>query len=308
MSDAGELHPPHALLRPGIVIPFALCALIWGSTWWVIKDQLDAAPHSWSVAWRFVAAAMGMAVLVVIRRETFRLEPQGHVFAAIFGITQFCLNFNLLYRAETYLTSGIVAVLFALLMLPNAIFSRVFLGHPLTPRFLAGTAVAVAGIALLLAHEARMAPVGDDIGFGIMLTCGSILAASVANVMHAGKVGRRQPILAVLFWSMMWGALGDVVFAWTVAGPPVLPADPRYIGGVLYLGIMGSVLTFPLYIHLIRELGAGRAAYNGVAVPVVAMLISTLLEGYRWSWLAASGAVVAMLGLVIALRARNPSR
>ncbi len=37
-------HPPHALLRPGIVIPFVLIALIWGSTWFVIKDGLGRGP------------------------------------------------------------------------------------------------------------------------------------------------------------------------------------------------------------------------------------------------------------------------
>jgi len=77
---------------------------------------------------------------------------------------------------------------------------------------------------------------------------------------------------------------------------------------VLYLGIMGSVVTFPLYFTLIRELGPGRAAYNGVVVPIVAMLISTLAEGYRWSLVSAAGAMLALLGMVLALRARSPSR
>jgi hypothetical protein len=38
------------------------------------------------------------------------------------------------------------------------------------------------------------------------------------------------------------------------------------------------------------------------------MLLSTLFEGYRWSSLAVAGAVLAMAGLIVALRARNPSR
>jgi drug/metabolite transporter (DMT)-like permease len=66
------------------------------------------------------------------------------------------------------------------------------------------------------------------------------------------------------------------------------------------------VVTFPIYFMLVRELGPGRAAYNGVAVPVVAMLLSTLFEDYRWSLLAAAGAVLALAGMAVALRARNP--
>jgi len=55
-------------------------------------------------------------------------------------------------------------------------------------------------------------------------------------------------------------------------------------------------------------LGPGRAAYNSVLVPIVAMLLSTAFEGYRWSLLALTGAVVAFAGLIIALRSRSPSR
>jgi drug/metabolite transporter (DMT)-like permease len=76
---------------------------------------------------------------------------------------------------------------------------------------------------------------------------------------------------------------------------------------VAYLAIIGSVVTFPLYFALIRDIGPGRAAYNGVLVPVVAMGLSTLFEGYRWTLLAGAGAALAMAGLVVALRARNPS-
>lgn len=298
----------HELLRPGVVVPFALCALIWGSTWFAIKDQLDAAPHSWSVAWRFVLAAAGMAVLVLARGQSFRLDRSGHAFAAIFGVTQFCLNFNLLYRAEAYLTSGLVAVMFGLLMLPNALLARLFLGQRVTRRFAAGTGVAVAGIALLLIHEARMAPPGGAVGLGIALTACSILAASAANVMQASEWGRRQPMLPLLAWALGWGALANLAFAFAADGAPVLPLEPRYLAGVAFLGLLGSVLAFPLYFHLIRELGAGRAAYNGVVVPIIAMGWSTLFEDYRWSALAAAGAVLALAGMVLALRARRPSR
>ena len=57
--------------------------------------------------------------------------------------------------------------------------------------------------------------------------------------------------------------------------------------------------------RLIREIGAGRAAYHNVLVVIVAMLLSTLLEDYRWSTLAVAGSGLALLGLVIALRAKS---
>jgi len=149
---------------------------------------------------------------------------------------------------------------------------------------------------------------GDLVWLGLGLTVVGIVTASGANVLQAMPGARHQPILVLLGWSMLYGTALDAVFAWATTGPPVLPLDARYLGGVAYLGILGSVVTFPLYFQLIRDLGAGRAAYLNAVVPVIAMLLSTLLEGYRWSALAVSGAVLAIVGMVLALRARRPSR
>ncbi len=297
--------PPHALLRPGIAIPFLLLVLIWGSTWLVIKDQLAPAPPAWSVAWRFVIAAAGMFLVAKISGQGFRMTFSGHVLALIIGLTQFSINFNLVYEAEIRLTSGIVAVLFGLLLVPNAILSRIFLGHAITLRFALGSLIGIGGIVLLLIHEARAAEIGGTVGIGVMLVAVAILSVSIANVLQASDTAKSRPLYTLLAWSMLWGMVANIAYAWAVAGLPVIPQTPRYWAGVAYLALIGSVVTFPLYFRLIRDLGAGRAAYNGVLVPVVAMTLSTVFENYRWSWLAAAGAALALVGMVVALRSRQ---
>ncbi len=288
--------------------PFFIVALIWGSTWLVIKDQIGSVPPSWSVTWRFIVAALGMAALALIRRESMRINAAGLRLAALLGLAQFVMNFQFVYRAEQHLTSGIVAVLFALLMVPNALLGRLFLKQPITRGFLAGSAVAGAGIAMLLIHEYRMAPPEGKVLVGIALTAAALLSASSANVLQASSGARHQPMVPLLAWAMLFGALIDGAFAWTVEGSPQFDTSPAYLFGVIYLALIGSVVTFPLYFRLLQRLGAGRGAYNGVLVPVVAMVLSTMFEGYRWSLLAAAGSVLVMVGLVLALKARKPSR
>ena len=298
-------NPPHALLRPRVALPFLLVALIWGSTWWVITGQIDDVPASWSVTWRFMLAAPCMFVLAKITGKSLRIGRNGQILALIIGITQFCLNFNFVYRAELHLTSGIVAVMFGMLMVPNAVLGKVILGQEVTRRFLLGSLVAIAGIVLLLTHEARLSPLGGNIPLGIALTVGGILSASIANVIQANPTGRSLAMTSLLAWSMLYGVIADFALAWITAGPPIIPADPYYWGGIVWLALAGSVVTFPLYYTIVREIGAGRAAYNGVFVVVIAMLISTFIEGYEWSLLAGGGAVLALAGMVLALRAKN---
>jgi drug/metabolite transporter (DMT)-like permease len=287
------------------VASFTLVALIWGSTWLVIKDQISAVPPSWTVTWRFLVAAIGMFALAAIRRERLALPPRALAFAALVGVFQFAGNFQFVYRAEHYLTSGLVAVLFALLLVPNALFGRLFLGTVVGKRFLAGSAVALSGIALLLLHEYRIAPPGSGVPLGIVLTICGILCASIANVLLATRRAREHPIVPTIAWAMAFGTLADALFAWITSGAPALDPRPAYLAGIAYLAIVGSVVTFPIYFALIRDWGPGKAAYNGVAVPVVAMALSTLFEGYRWTTLAVVGSMLAMAGLLIALSGRK---
>ncbi len=300
-----EPAPPHALLRPAIAVPFVLVALIWGSTWFVIKGQIGEVSAHWSVAFRFALATPGMFALALAMRLPLAMPRPAHLLALAMGLFQFCGNYSFVYLAELDLTSGIVALLIGLMLVPNALLGRLLLGQPITRRFVLGSAIAIAGIALLLVNEAQVAPLDGNVARGAALALAAMLAASIANVIQAGPAGRDVPLVTLLCWAMLYGTLLDLGLAWLFEGPPVLPRDNAYWLGTAWLAVVGSVVTFPLYYGLVRQLGAGRAAYNGVLVVVVAMVISTLLEGYQWTPLAIGGAALAMGGLVVALRARQ---
>ena len=307
VEPSPEPNPEPSLLTPRILVPFLLVSLIWGSTWLVIRDQISEVPPSWSVGYRFIIAAAAMFILVAVKRLPFRLDRQGQVFAILIGIAQFSFNFNFVYNAEFYITSGLVAVMFALLMVPNAIFGRIFLGQKISGGFVAGSSIAAVGIAMLFWHEYRASPATlEEVILGVALTIGGILSASIANVMQALPRLKAYPIITLLAWAMAWGALINIAVSLVTVGLPVFEARPAYLGGIAYLAIIGSVVTFPLYFALVREIGAAKAAYSSVLVPVVAMILSTIFEGYVWTILPAAGATFAMIGLIVALRSRKP--
>ncbi|MDX3884868.1 MAG: DMT family transporter [Sphingomonas sp.] len=305
MSEA----PLSPATQARVFLPLAVVTLVWSSTWLVIRDQIALVPPTWSVAYRFAVGAMAMMAYAAVTKQTLRLTREGWRMAIAVGITQFVLNFNFVYRAEHYVTSGLVAVVFALLVVPNAILGRIFLGQGLSGRFVAGSVVAGLGIAMLFIHElaaggAGQAAVAAGIGFTLM----AIMSASTANVLQATETAKRQPMVAVLAWAMAIGSGLNMLIALATVGPPMFDPRPAYALGTLYLGVIGSALTFPLYFGVVRAIGPARAAYSSVVIPVLAMGLSTIFEGYRWSALPVAGGLLTLAGLVIALKARSPAR
>jgi drug/metabolite transporter (DMT)-like permease len=201
-----------------------------------------------------------------------------------------------------------VATVFALLLIPSSLLAWAFLGQRPSKRFAWSSLVAVAGIVLLFVHELRAhrADSGQVVS-GIGLTLVGMLGASVANVVQARPEIRRYPLFAMLAWSMAAGALIDGTIAFVMTGPPVFDATAGYWLGVLYLSLIGSVLTFSLYYPVVRIIGPAKASYSSVLVPIIAMGFSTWLEHYRWTGLTVAGALLALGGMAAALsRARSP--
>ena len=285
-----------------VVLPFIIFTAIWGSTWIVIRGQLGTVAPQWSVAYRFIISAVAMAIVAWFKGEDLRLGRKGLLAAAFLGFTQFCINFDAVYLAEQHITSGVVATVFALLLIPSSLLAWAFLGQRPSARFAGSSAVAVIGIALLFANELRAhAASARAVGAGIALTFVGMLGASTANVLQARPEIRRFPLFALLAWCMAAGAIIDAIIAFVTAGPPTIDSRASYWAGLLYLALAASVLTFSLYYPVIRRIGPGKTAYSSVIVPIIAMGFSTWLEHYRWTPLAIGGAILALGGMAGAL-------
>jgi drug/metabolite transporter (DMT)-like permease len=293
---------------PRILLPFLLITLIWSTTWIVIKGQLGAVPPIWSVSYRFLLSAGAMFAIARVAGVRTGLDRRGHGLAAMLGLFQFVLNYNLVYAAELYVTSGLVAVVFALLIVPNAALARAIFGSRVSARFAIGSAVALAGVGLLFVQEVRAAGAAPRaVLTGLAFTLGGVIAASAGNVMQLMESVKARSIAAMLGWAMLYGSLTDAALAWAYYGPPIFEPRLDYWLELLYLSVIASALAFWLYFRIIRAVGPARAAYSSVLIPIVAMAISTFAENYRWSAFAVAGGLLALSGLVIALGSRRPA-
>lgn len=298
--------PGQGAMSPRVMLIFAVLVLIWGSTWTAIRYQLGVEAPGWSIAWRFVFASLAMGLYARMAGVSLRLAPRDLPLLLGVAMTQFVLNFLFVYNAERFITSGLVAMIFALLIVPNAVLGRLFLKQRVGGAFFVGTVVAGLGMALLFRHEImEAAGGGSTVLLGIGLSLFGTLSASVGNLLQASQRASHLHAAQLLFWAMAIGAVANMVIALPMSGLPRIDPRPEYWLATLWLAFIGSALTFPLYLYVMRAIGPARAAYSSVLIPIVAMLFSTLLEGYRWTGTAVAGALLAGVGLVIALRGKS---
>jgi drug/metabolite transporter (DMT)-like permease len=197
---------------------------------------------------------------------------------------------------------------FALLVAFNAVLAWLFSRQKVSGRFVAGSAVAMAGVGLLFVQEVRQAQGSSgEVLAGLGLVLVAVLAASISNVMQIMPAVKAHRLAPMLGWAMLYGATIDAVFAWGFVGPPVMDPRPGYWIGLIYLGLIASALAFWLYFEIIRKIGPAKAAYSSVLIPIIAMAFSTVFEDYLWSALAIAGGLLTIAGLVIALSSGRPT-
>ncbi|MBI0331229.1 DMT family transporter [Burkholderia plantarii] len=279
---------------------YVVTVLIWGTTWIAIKWQLDGVPPSVSIAWRFwIAAAVLFAILRLLRRP-IRPPREAWRFLVAQGLALFCLNFLCFYYAEQVVPSGLVAVVFSIAPLLNAINGRIFLGRPLQPTAIAGALLGLMGIGCLF-YQQMAGHLGDAATWrGLVIALGGTLCFSTGSLLSSRMQAMGLHPLTTNAWAMLIGA-SVLTLGSLAAGLPLVPEmAPRYLGALAYLAVPGSVIGFTSYLMLVGRIGPERAAYCTVLFPFVALTVSTIFEGYRWSPLAALGLVLVVAGNLVA--------
>lgn len=280
---------------------YAAAVLIWGSTWLAIKFQLGEVAPAVSVAYRFGLAALMLLAWCRWQRLPLRLPFAAHLSIAALGLMLFGLNYVLVYESERFLNSGVVAVVFSLIVFLNLIGMRLFFRTPIAPRVLIGAVAGVLGVLLLFWPEVAQFGRGSEAMLGLALALGATVVAAGGNLIAYRNKALALPLAVTTGYGMAYGALlvaGYVTFSGT---PWTMAWDLPYVASLAYLTVFGSVAAFLSYLTLIHRIGADRAGYVGVLVPLVALLMSTLFEGYRWHAEAALGLLLCLAGNVLVL-------
>jgi drug/metabolite transporter (DMT)-like permease len=288
---------------------FTIAALIWGSTFWAITLQLGDVPPAVSVVYRFGLASATLFGWCLLRGQGLLLPWRTQPWLILQGFLTFGLSYVCTYEAERYVVSGLVAVLYAMMVFWTPLWSRALHGTPISSRTWSAGAVATAGVVLLFYHSIgtawRDVRLGGSGAFllGVALAMVATIASSAGSIV-VGKVREQSSNLVLtMAWSMLWGTILVAAWALVTGQRFVMPTAPTYWMGLLYLAIFGSVIAFFAYFTLIERIGPQKAVYIGVITPVLSVLLSVQLENFHPGLVEFLGMVLCLASVAWALRA-----
>jgi drug/metabolite transporter (DMT)-like permease len=290
---------------------FALTVLIWGTTWIAITFQIGPVDIFVSVFYRFaLAGALFLAGLVLLGRLRW---PATWRFVLAQAFCLFSLNFLCFYKATTLMPSGLVSVIFSLATILNALNARWIFGDAIRARVVLAGVVGAGGLVLMFWEDIAISPdwgVIQGIGWASIGT----MLFSLGNMMSRKNTAHGVTPITANAWGMGIGASVLLAVILWRGVEITLPLTPSYLGALFYLSVIGSIAGFTAYLSLVARIGSDRAAYATVLFPVIALMLSSLFEGFVWQPAALVGLALTMLGNVIMFsdglmnKLRRPSR
>ncbi len=282
-------------------ILYLITVLIWGSTWIAINYQLgDVAPEA-SVSYRFAIAALTLFIFAKMKRLPMLFSAKQHGLFAAFGICLFGLNYLLLYNAQQHINSALACIAFSTLMLMNIANAKIFFNTHITKQVYVGGLLGLFGIVTLFWPQLTDIELGAATLLGLGLCLVGTFSASIGNMLSIKNQKNNIPIVQANAWGMFYGAIFTAIAVIVQGKQFSFSFEIGYLSSLLYLSLFGSVIAFGCYLSLMTRIGAHKTSYANIIFPAIAVLISTVVEGFAWSEYTVIGLSFVLLGNLVVL-------
>lgn len=131
---------------------FILCAGIWGSTWAVIKYQLNGPDPLVSIVYRFAISTLLMFLFALQKYKPFQYAPKFHLVFFFQGAFNFSINYIFTYWAEEHAPSALVATAFTLLVAYNILGMKIFYKKAMGTHVYLGALLGIIGVGFIFSN------------------------------------------------------------------------------------------------------------------------------------------------------------
>ena len=288
-----------------ILIWLILC-LIWGTTWFFIKVGLEDLPPITFAASRFILALFILAAIIFARKIPLPKTKSQWKLLLITGILQFSINYSLVFWSEQYISSGLAAVLQAMISVFGLPLAWIYLpDERITILKICAVLLGIAGVAVVFNDQLQVRSVSAFAG-SVAIVIGAYAAAH-ASILIKAKGGEMHPV-TLLFGQMLCGILPIIIYALIAEGNPfALHWTRRAVICVLYLTIFGTIAAFWLYYWLLSKIESTKAMMISLVTPLIAVIIGAIFLGEKLPPQTGIGGllIIAGVGLIVFRKRRK---
>ena len=284
----------------------------WSATWSIIgltqvNINLDPAI---SVFIRFIVAGFIILIFIALTKRKLIFSIKDHVYFFVLGLFLYSGNYIFFYKSNVYLSSNIPATVFCLLTIFNILGEKFIFKKSITILTLLGALLGITGIAIIFFNDLISFNLNSGTTLGLMFALFATLSASIGNLLAIyNKRNFNIPLLQNVAFAMIYGAIIALLIAIIKGSEFYIPiTNFSYMIGLLYLIIFGSIISFLCYIRFIENTSASAGGYIGVAMPILALIISMIFEDLKPDIYFLSGLPITLLGLLLILKQESDKR
>ncbi|HET6450999.1 MAG TPA: EamA family transporter [Spirochaetia bacterium] len=286
---------------PALVIgSYATIYLVWGSTYFFIRQSVLTIPPMWVLAIRWLIGGALLLAAAGVRGGLRALPSWRAVLSSIVLGTFLLLGGNgLMTIAERHIESYVAALLASSTPIVVAVIDSVLLRKPLTVARVLGVVFGIVGVAVLLYNGQSVA---SSLNVSVLLGLAGILSWGLAtSLAHRFPVSGDNTVSSGI-QMLFVGVVSAAVCAITGPAPSAVLARASTLSlvSVIYLGVLGS-LAFSAYAWLVQVEPAERVVSYALVNPVIALFIGLAFGGETATPYLGAGVAVVLVGLAFML-------
>jgi len=286
------------------ILVWLILSVIWGTTWIVIKVGLEDLPPITFATARFVLAVL---ILTPLLFSNIRLLPASKSewrLVALTGVLQFSINYSLVFWSEQYITSGLAAVLQAMITVFGLVLAWIFIpSERITKLKIIAVVVGIIGVAVIFVDQLRIENVMGFAGSAAIVI--GAYAAAQASILIKAKAAGLHPA-GILYSQMLCGLPALIIYSLAAEGDPLaLNWTWRAAASVLYLSIAGTIAAFWLYYWLLSRIESTRAMMISLVTPLIAVLVGNIFLGETLPRGTLFGGFLILTGIALIVSGRS---
>jgi drug/metabolite transporter (DMT)-like permease len=276
-----------------IATAYLTVIVIWSTTPLAIQWSNQQVGFEFGVALRMLIGLV--ALMAIIRLWRLPMPWNRHSLEVyITGGLPLFVAMTSVYWSAQYIPSGWISVIFGLTPILTSLFAFLILGdRAFTPAKSLGMLLGLIGLAIVFAESFEL---HDQAWWGV---CGVVVSATVHSVgsVLLKRLNSTISAISVTAGSLLVATPLFIAHSLWQGLPEDIPT--RSLSAIVYLGIMGSAVGFPLYFYCLKNLRPQRVALIALITPITALILGQTLNGEVISLRVAWGALAIISGLAL---------